>query len=71
MKQNLLINRLLILVLSVSFSTVVVGAPSWSYTNTTPNMSFIYITTASNITINGSPITAGDYIGVFYNLNGG
>ncbi|MCX6258398.1 MAG: hypothetical protein NTW49_10955 [Bacteroidia bacterium] len=70
MKQNLLLKRLVMLVFSVSFSTMVfaTGLP-WTF-NSTSLISFITINPGT-VTINGSAISTNDYIGAFYNLTGG
>ena len=43
--------------------------PPWTYTNTGTNHTII-IDTSVHPTFNGAPLNAGDYIGVFYDLNG-
>lgn len=48
---------------------VLMQAPQWSYNNTGSNHT-IMISNLIDLTIDGSPIEVGDYIGVFYNNNG-
>ncbi|MEA3446801.1 MAG: T9SS type A sorting domain-containing protein [Bacteroidota bacterium] len=45
------------------------SSPGWSYTNTGSNHS-ILIPQFATITIDGTPVVTGDYIGVFYNDGG-
>lgn len=53
----------------VGFTAVFAQPASWSVV-TTPDTHIIFMTASINPTINGLPISVGDYIGVFYDRSG-
>ena len=62
MKQKFLLNALLLL-LFVATGSMVIAQPTWNYTNTGANHTILL---NGPITINGTAISSGDYIGVFF-----
>lgn len=68
MKHFLLKKRVWVLSLLLSLTTMAIAQPSWTYVNTGANHTILIQTGV--VTIDGNPLAAGDYIGVFYNLSG-
>ena len=64
--QKVIIQVIFLLVNIMGFA-----GPNWNYTPQNPPSWAFVIVNPGTVTINGSPISVGDYIGLFYDLTGG
>lgn len=62
--------KISLLFLALFFFTYGHALPSWTYTNTGLSHTILMQGTIP-VTIDGVQVSAGDYLGVFYDLNGG